>query len=551
MGLSSILDIAKTALLTSQKAIQVTSHNIANANTPGYTRQRVSLSSKDPIVSGGYYTGTGVAIEGVERVYDRFLGLQILDSSESKGRYEGLEGALRRLEGIFSDLGGAGLGDVLDGFFDALNDVANDPSSYSARTALLGKARVLTDRIKALNLRIEEEIANLDGEIKAEVEEINSLARRIAALNGKIDSLETGGKVANDLRDERELLIKELASKIDLTYLEDDKGYVTILVARGHPLVAGTTYSTMGVKRDGDNNNYYGITIGDKEITEWIQSGRLKGLIEARDIHFQDIKDRLDLFAASLVQRFNYIHSQGYGLDGSTGNNLFSDLSVGTSPLTTNTGGASVTSASITTYDPSVLTLDDYEIRFTSSSRFNIVNVTDGTVVSTDNPYTSGSNIDFDGIRVVITDVSGPPAPGDVFRIRVREDAAEDIGLALSDPNKFAAAKSSSTLPGDNRNVLDMVALRDTKVLSNGSATFNSFYGGMVSDIGTSYREASTNLKVQRTMMEELEAYRESVSGVSLDEEAANLVRYQYAYQAAAKVLRVADDLFEILTSLR
>lgn len=551
MGLSGILDIAKTALLTSQKAIQTTSHNIANANTPGYTRQKVIISSGEPVLSGGYHVGTGVTVDGIERAYDRFLGLQILDSTGSKGRYEGLEEALSRLEGIFNDLEGAGLGDTLNDLFDALNDVANDPSSYSARTALLGKARVLVGRIKTLNSRLEEETRNIDKEIKGEIEEINSLAERIAALNEKIQRLEAGGGKANDLRDKRDLLVKELAGKIDLTYLEDENGFVTILVAGGHSLVAGGSYSSMGVVRNSDNHNYYDITIGNRDITEWIRSGRLKGLMEARDTYYQDVKDKLDLFAATLIQRFNYIHTQGYGLDGSTGNNLFSDLSVTTTALTTNTGGASVTSASVTTYDPSILTLDDYEIRFTSPSEFNIVNITDGTVVSTGNAYVSGANIDFDGLRVVISDVSGSPAAGDVFRISAKEDAAEDISLSLQDPNKFAAAKDPSTLPGDNENVLDMIGLKDTMVLSDGSATFNSFYAGLVSDIGTAYKEASTNQEVQTALTEELETYRESISGVSLDEEATNLVKYQHAYQAAAKVLRVADEMFETLVSLR
>ncbi len=551
MGISSILDIAKTALLTSQKALQTTSHNIANANTPGYTRQKVVLSAGEPLLSGGQFVGTGVKVEGVERAYDRFLGLQILDSAEKKGRFTALEEALRRLEGIFNDLQGTGIGEALNEFFKALSDVSNDPSSYSARAVLLGKARVLVDRIKDLNRRLEKEMDNIDQEVKGEVGEINDLAKRIAALNEKIQRLEAGGEKANDLRDKRDLLIQELAGKIDLTHLEDESGSVSILVAGGHSLVAGSSYSTMGVARDADNHNRYGVTIGGRDITEWIGSGSLKGLIEARDTHFQGVKDKLDLFAATLVQRFNYIHRQGYGLDGSTGNNLFSDLSVTATALTTNTGGASVTSTSILTYDPSTLTLDDYEIRFTSSSTFNIVNVTDGTIVSTGNTYTSGSNIDFDGIRVVITDGTSGPAAGDVFRISVKEDAAEDISLSLTDTNKFAAAKSSSTLPGDNRNVLDMLDLQGTLVLSGGSATFNDFYAGMVSDIGTSYREASTNLEAQEAIMEDLESQRQAASGVSLDEEASNLVKYQYAYQAAAKVLATAETLFETLISMR
>jgi len=548
MGLTGVLDIAKTALLVSQTAIQTTSHNIANVNTPGYTRQRANLAAGEPVVGGGYYIGTGVVVTGVERVYDSFLGLQILDATGMMGRYTSMNDTIGRLEGVFNDQQGLGLGDTLNGFFNALEDVANDPSSYSARTVLLGKAQTLADRINDLDLRIRQEIRNIESEIKGKVEEVNSLTGRIATLNSKIQRLEVGGERANDLRDKRDSLVKDLAEIIGITVLEDNGGQLNILVVGGGSLVAGNSTTSLSVSGDPDNNGYYDIMLGNHDITTSISSGRLKGLLEARDTHYQDALTRLNTLAASLTKEFNVIHGQGYGLDGSTGLDLFTPLSPSITPKSSNTGGATAT-VSIQTL--SSLTLDDYEIRFTSSSTFDIVNTTKGTTVSSGNTYTSGANIDFEGIRVVITNGTDTPKSGDVFKVSVTRDASKNLGLSLTDPNKFAAAKSSSALPGDNSNVLDMVNLKDSKVLSNGGATFNSFYSSLVSDIGGVAKEASINNDAQTQVLGDLEAYRQSVSGVSLDEEATNLIKYQYAYQAAAKVITVVDSLLETLMGLR
>ncbi len=546
MGISGVLDIAKTALMAAQAGIQTTSNNIANVNTPGYTRQRLNQSEGTGVNIGGYYIGTGVTVDNIERVYDSLLGLQIDEANEDLGKYNAMKDALGRLEGIFNDTEGLGLGDVLNDFFSALQDVANDPSDYAARTVLLGNTQTLVDRVNSLDSWLRQEIRTIDSQISATVDDINSITANIAILNQKILQTETGSQEANDLRDQRDSLIKDLSELIDITVLTDDDGEKRILVPGGS-LVAGGDTTSLSVTSDPENNNYYDIKLGSVNITDNISSGKLAGLISSRDQYFQDALTRLNTLAASLTKEFNVIHRQGYGLDSSTGLDFFQDLSPGITPKSTNTGGATAT-VSINTL--SSITLDDYEIQFTSSSTFNIVNTTEGTIVSTGNTYTSGSNIDFDGLRVVITDGSSGPSSGDVFKVSVTKDAAQDFALSLSDPNKFAAAQSSSTLPGDNSNVLSMVDLRDSLTLSNGTATFEDFYESLVSDIGIASRDASVNSDAQDAIVNELEQYRESVSGVSLDEEGMNLIKYQYAYQAAAKVLTVVDSLLQTLMQL-
>ncbi len=548
MGLLNILDIAKGSLLASQAGIQTTAHNIANVDTPGYTRQRVGTNAGDPVIIGGYPIGTGVFINGIERSYDRFLGLQIMDAQEKMGRQSALRDTLGRLEGIFNDSSGLGLGDTLDNFFNAINDVANDPSSYAARSALLSTASTLADRITSLDSRMRGEIERIEGEVKGEIDAINSLTAGIAGLNVDIQRMESGGNTANDLRDERDRLLNELAGRIDVTMIENDNGQVTVLTAGGNPLVADSTSTALSVKPDTDNGGYNDIYFGNKKITTHISTGSIKGLLEARDSHFLPTLDKLDTLSASLTKEFNAVHLQGYGLDGSTGLNFFTPLSPSVAARGSNTGGAD---ASVSIQSLPALTLDDYEIRFTSSSTYNIVNTTDETTVSSGNSYSSGGDIDFDGIRVVISDVTGTPQSGDVFSTKTAEGAARVFGVALTDPNKFAAATSNLDLPGGNSNVLSMVNLRDGKVLSNGNASFSTFYSSLVTDVAVASRTAVVNSDAQGVVVQELENYRESVSGVSIDEEGLNLIRYQQSYEAAAKVINIVDELFDTLIALR
>jgi len=548
VGLLNILDIAKSSLLASQTGIQTTSHNIANVDTPGYTRQRIGTRTGDPVNIGGNPIGTGVFVNGIERSYDRFLGLQIMDAREKMGHYGALRDTLGRLEGLFNDSSGLGLGDTLDNLFNSLNDVANDPSSYAARSAILSTASTLADRITSIDRRMRDEIDLIEGKLKGEVESINSLTTSIAGLNVDIQSSESNGNTANDLRDERDRLLNDLAGRIDVSMFENDSGQVTVLTAGGNPLVADSITTSLSVTPDNNNGGYYDIYAGNNKITAHVSTGSVKGLLEARDNDFLPALDKLDTLSASLTKEFNVLHTQGYGLDGSTGLNFFTPISPAVVANGDNGGGAT---ASVSVQTLSALTLDEYEVRFTSSSTYNIVNTTDGTNVSSGNSYSSGGNIDFDGLRVVISDVTGTPQSGDVFSVKSAEGAARAFGVALTEPDKFAAASSSSALPGDNSNVLSMTDLRGGKFLSNGNASFSSFYSSLVTDVATASRFATLNSDAQTVVMEELESYRESVSGVSIDEEGLNLIRYQQSYEAAAKVINIVNELFDTLVSLR
>ncbi|MEK6531444.1 MAG: flagellar hook-associated protein FlgK [Deltaproteobacteria bacterium] len=549
-SLNSALDIAKTALLSSQKAINVTSHNIANANTEGYTRQRASLEAMPPVMHGNFYFGTGVTVSAIERIYDNFQAAQLRSSQSSFSRYESKEALLKTLEASFDDLNeGSGLSAPLDAFFNAFQDLANNPSSYAERSALLSNAAVLTDSFNNIDSTINQNITNINKEVRSQVDEINSLASQIAELNDQIGTVEVAGISANDLRDKRDLLLESLSEIIDISTMENDTGQVDVYVGGGVTLVAGVRATPLEVEIDAENPSLSNVISGGVELNNRITGGSIKGVLDARE-YFQEVGDKINLLAATLVKEVNVQHSAGYGLDGSTGVDFFTVPEIYTKPYGTNGGGAVVSSTAVS--DLSLVTLDDYEIRFTDAANYIVVN-TDSSSVIANGGYTSGNAITFEGLSVTITDISGAPAAGDKFTVSFTKNAAQSMGLDITDPNSIAAASSYDVtpgdLPGDNTNALALAAVKNAEVIEG--TTISDYYTSLVSDIGVVTAEAGSNRDSQDKVVEQLLLARDSVSGVSIEEEAINLIKLQRAYQAAAKIITTVDEMYITLLNIR
>ncbi|MEE8574417.1 MAG: flagellar hook-associated protein FlgK [Thermodesulfobacteriota bacterium] len=547
MSINDILSLGKTALMANQTAIRTTSNNISNVNTEGYSRQRVVFNSDSPVRIGEHILGMGVEIEGIERIFDRFIQSQVVDAGEDMSMFDASYRTLSRLEAVFNEAKGAGLDDALTVFFGALQDVSTTPQSYAARSALLSAANVLADRINLTNSRVTGEINVIETELAGSVSEVNDITRQIADLNDRIHTMEGGGGQANSLRDQRDQLIRDLGSYLDITAITGSNGMIDVLTSGGGSLVAGSSSSSLSTAANADNHGYSDIMLGSVNITGSIRSGSMRGLLDVRDNVERDILDRLDRLSATLTKEFNVLHNAGFGLDSLTGLDLFNPLTPAASLNPASTGGAGAAASVLTL---SAVTLDSYEIRFTGAATFNIRNTTTNTDVSIGNAYASGANIDFDGLRVVITDVTGAPAAGDRFSINITEGSAAGFGVALTDANSFAAATSSAALPGDNTNVLAMIGLGSSKVLSGGLSTFYSYYSAMVSDVGTATAFAEAELKATGSVLAELENYRESVSGVSMDEEGISLIKYQRAYEAAARIISTVDEMYLTLLNL-
>lgn len=673
MGISGLLDVAKTALFTAQQALTVTGHNIGNVNTPGFSRQQVILTENRPADGSPGQVGTGVRIAEIRRAVDVFLNRELTKSHEDLGRFTVARDELGRLESLFADARGQGLSGKLNEFFTALQDAATTPSQMAPRSVVLSRASTLSSAFTQLNRNLVETSRAIDAQIGVTIDEINGLTAKIAQFNTQIKSAEVSGQNANDLRDQRDLAINELATRVEVLTLDRPDGTVSVFTARGLVLVdQETTRNLVGIESP-DNQALLdiGYDIGGSQpsiINDLISTGKLRGLLDVRDRTIPSVQRGIDALAGSLLTEVNRIHRAGYGLDGSTGEDLFSGVSVTTKAPTTNSGTASIANGAVTA--PSLLTFHDYEIRFTGPSGYAIVDSTTGAgirgnytgtvltpptvdapvsivtgvndtlVVSVDGTtsgaitlngagspglaYTSGdalaeelqskinadttlaaagrqvtvlfdrttnrlvlrsnstggvSSVDvtggtaravlglsggvstaasgtysgpqtfhLDGIAVT---VSGVPAADDVLRVNSRDNAARDLAVAFSDPAKVALSSTRAGVPGNNQNGLELIALQSKTVTGLDHATLFDAYRKTVTDLGVSSQVARQRLETEEIRHEQLQNFRAQVSGVSLDEELVNLLKYQRAFEAASRMIVAADEMMSTLISLK
>jgi len=453
-----LLDLGRGALLAHQKAINITGHNIANVNTPGYSRQRVNLATNPGLTSSPGQMGAGVRASDIQRIYDQFLGSQVNTESYNQGKWEAQKSSLERVEIIFDETTGFGLNQAMGDFFNAWQDLANNPEGHTQRQVLVSKSEIMTETFNKISSDLNQLQNDLDGSIEATVNEINTISGEIADLNAKISDIEKSGQNANDLRDKRDLYLRELSSMIDISTFEANDGQVTVLVGNGNPLVQppyafnlSTVTNVSGhedvvwVDRDGNN----------VDITNNISGGKLKGWLEVRDVAIEDYKTRLDNLASSMITEVNNLHGMGFDLNGIAGGAFFTGISA--------------------------------------------------------------------------------------------SDIAVDTNI-VNNVNLIAA--SGSGAPGDNSNAIAIANLQNSPLMSGGTATYDDFYNSLVSDVGIAVRSAQTNYDHQAEMVSSLDNYRESISGVSLDEEMVNLVKFQHAYDAAAKLITAVDEMMNTVMSI-
>jgi flagellar hook-associated protein 1 FlgK len=381
-------------------------------------------------------------------------------------------------------------------------------------------------------------------EINAEISDVagrvNAIATDIARLNVRIVEIEAGSGTAkaNDLRDARGKLLTELSGLVQTSTLEDGNGSITVIVGM-RTLVDRERVSPLTAVRDAAGD--LGLSIDGVDVTSRIEKGRLGGLLASRTAVASGPLMELRRLAAALAKEMNILHRGGAGLDGTTGNDFFAPLSLST---TDDSAGADVSSATVT--DPAALTLSDYGVAIGAGGAYTVTNRDSGAVVAT-GTYASGTPIAFDGISLVLT---GAAAAGDAFTVSPLTGAVSGFSVAVTDPRKIAAASDAAGLPGDNANALRIAGLADTAVASLGDASFSGYYAGIVSHAGAMAQDASDLQAFDENLRGELVNRRESVSGVSLDEEAANLIAYQRAFEAGARMIQITDELLQTVLQL-
>ena len=554
----SVLNEGKLGLLSQQLAIEVTGNNIANVQTPGYTRQTVNLENNTPRQIGLGQLGTGVRVKSITRNFDRFLFSQTLSETTPMGSFQIRKEGFDRLELLFNETTGRSISTEMSNFFTSFEDLAANPSGLPERTTIQGNARSLASAFNTIGNALFQERQNLDLMVQDTVSEINSLLSGIAKLNRTIFQNENIGttSTANDLRDERDRMVKSLAEYLDVTLVDEQNNQVRLTLADGTPLVLGLKDFPLGTELNGDNNGFKDILISDGQngtinITNQINGGKLRGLLDLRDVEVPGIQDHFDRLAASLVREVNRVHREGFGLDGGSGRDFFKPLQATVRPSVLNTGSAVV---SVANASPTTASIDQYRIQFPGATSFDLINRTTGASSGTF-VFTPGSTFNLgNGLAVNIT---GTGAAGDVVDFSISENAAATLAM---DP---AVATNGSNIAaglngvGDGKNATRLSQLQNQLLFDgnslvnsgSGAFTFVEFYNSLVSGIGVDSRSVSSAVTAQEGVMLQLNNRRESLSGVSIDEEMINLIKFQQAFAAAARLINVADEMLDILAN--
>lgn len=573
MGFSG-LSIGMSGLQTYEKVLDVIGHNLANASTEGYSRQQAVITPAYPQRYTYGVMGRGVIVNNVVQFVDSFADNQLRSNSSTLEDWQVQKDVLGRLESIINELSEGGLSNVLNDFWNGVQDVIDNVEDVSTRTSFIQEAQSLAESLNSLSFTMEDLRASLNERVQLAVGEVNGLASEIARYNKEITRLEFGGAVAqkaNDLRDQRELAIKKLSGLMNVTVIGHANGSVTI-TNRGLPLVEHNLVRPLSTTQ-GVNNEMVVDTVvfQDDQALVSLNAGTLGGLVEARDdILVRYMADINDL-AANMLYEINKIHSQGSGIERYT----------------------SITSEHAV-LDPALAFNDtNFEMNFTP--RTGTFNPQNGSFVvqvrnkNTGEIVNTNINVDLDGIAVpadtslnslsadinAVANITASVDPqnrltiqaANGYDISFADDTsgmlatlgigglftgfdANSIGVRqelLSQPMLLAAAQSDAI--GDNTNFYDLFDLRNAKTMLNGTATFDEFYGGLIGELGVESRDATTSVTLNEQIQVELIGKREEVSGVSSDEEVIKMIAAQRAYQACAKFISVMDSILDTLVN--
>ncbi|MDR0736695.1 MAG: flagellar hook-associated protein FlgK [Zoogloeaceae bacterium] len=661
----SLLGTGVSALNAAQLGLAVTQHNISNVNTAGYSRQAAMQVTNGAMMTGAGAIGQGVRVHTVLRYYDDILTKQVNDAQTRSSELDAYYAMIARIDNLLAD-SNAGLSPVLADFFQAVQDVAANPSLVSARQSMTSGAEALATRFQTLENRLTQLYDETNTQLKDVVNEINAYSRDIAKLNERIIAQSNTGHPPNDLLDQRDQLVLELEKLVRVnTYLDSDNA-LTVFAGNGQALVVNVVAMELETRPSASDPERLVIAAKGSaaELPEtYLDGGTLGGLMAFRRESLDQAANSLGQVAASIALTVNAQQQLGQDLLGAIGGEAgfvddffkLRDPKAIANANNTGTGGVSLI------FNPpqmsengnyyTDLTASDYEVRFTSATTFEVKRLSDNNVIT----GTLGTPLSFDGLTL---DFSGAPATGDTYLLQPTREAARNISVnqdITADVRRIAAAMpirtgasslntgnavidaggvtdagyvmsnlpqtlrydaASVTLTGfnpassiqvesggsvttyppgttavpylsgdtiivdgfsfsitgvpanndefilerntggtaDARNIVQIGALQTALTMNGdgakGISTFQVAYAQMVSDIGAQTKSVLINGQSQEVVLQQAIEARSMVAGVNLDEEAANLLKYQYAYQAAARVMNTVSTLFDTLLSI-
>jgi flagellar hook-associated protein 1 FlgK len=639
--MADFLSTGVSALLAYQTALTTTGHNISNVNTPGFSRQRADLATRIAQPTGAGFIGSGVNVVGVRRTYDQFAVEQVRMHTSLSSRLDTFYDLASQVDGLLADPD-AGLAPVLQNFYDALQGVSDNPSSIPARQVLISEAGSLAERFHSVDERLTSLRDSVNTRLESLVSQINTLASSIGEVNYDIiiANAQSGGQPPNDLYDQRDELLRQLAVLVPVTTTTQDDGAMNVFIGNGQVLVIGADSRDLSTTRNPYNAYRLEVVAGSDGkgpiISDFLTGGEIGGVLEFRNDVLEQTQNDLGRVAAGLAMSINDQHALGLDLNDALGGQFFSLAGLAGNPLTAlpavnNTSGAGIT---YSFNSAAALTASDYRIDTSDGVNYSLRRLSDGTMVGTFAPGGYPATLVFASEGLTLT-LSAAAAGGDSFQLEPTRRAAHDIAVAITDAKKIAAAgplrsslvvtnlgtgtisvpttlnvahpafftpvtiqMGASVVGGavdqystdggvtwngytaganidvngwrvqidgtpqvgdsftigkntnataDNRNALALSALQTTGILDGGASNLQTSYSQLVSHVGARTHQLEVNATAQKTILEQAQAKRESVSGVNLDEEAANLVRFQQAYQASAQLITTANTLFQTL----
>ena len=563
------LDIGASALRSAQQLLNTAAHNVANANTPGYSRQRVRLVQAPPYTYPAFnrsglpgQIGSGVNVAAITRIRDNFLDLQVQAQMGLKGEWDTRQQELAKIEAIFPEPSDSGLGNTLSKFWNAWQDVAADPTSTATRSSLIEQASGLATEINRDATQLRMMASGIDAQVTDKIQKINDLAATIASLNGQIQRVLVTGDNPNDLLDQRNQVLEELSAIVPVSVNTRQDGSISVLIG-GTDLVSNVYTRQVKTQADADGH-VHAVWSDGSALT--LPSGELKSLLQVRDVDLAGYRKTLDSLAKGIADATNALHQRGVDANGNAGLPLFtyfagaesSSLAVNqtvaadtrliaaaAAPNTPGDGSVAGMIAdlrnarSYVSGDPSTNVLGGMDL--TTGTTARLMTVTAATATAQAWTFSgAGSNLTLTG------------ADGSSQTINVADMLSGDTKVLNFDQLgiQFRVSASGGAKTGADL-VTDLTAAGHNSLqvssLYAPAQTTSDFYAGLVGKIGSASAQSIEMAANQQLVVDHLQQRVEEVSGVSLDEEATDMVRFQHAYQAAARVITTMDEMLNTL----
>ncbi len=485
--MSDLLNIGKSGLFASKRAMSTTSHNIANANTDGFSRQEVRQETSYTLPEGNYVLGTGTQIQSVKRQHDELVEKKLNQSLTGNNFDKERALQLGHVEEIFNEINSEGMNKVLNRFFNSMRELSNQPENETIRNVVKENAKIVVGDFHRIQSSLDDVRGQINKKVALAVDDINMLTKTIAKLNKEINIEEVTDSTANDLRDQRDRAIRTLAEYFPLQTHSDDQGQFVVsvegvgsLVAGGitQELKAGSAVQSGQNSADKGNVEIYFASRPSVNISDNLKGGSLGALLKTRNEEIVQLEKQVDELAHGLVYSTNAIHRRGFA----------------NHPVPTDAQG---------------------------------------------NPIPNAAGRQVTGINFF-------KEPLDMKRAAEYIDLSDEI---KEDVNNIATALEANK-PGDNRIALAISKLQHEKILGNGTTTLEEQYLKSVGHIGLQAGKAKINEEQSGGILAQAKSVKERLAGVSLDEEAANMIRYQNSYEASAKVMRASDEMFKAVLNL-